>query len=73
MGHPVELVADRLVDPRVPVAVDVAPERGDAVDVAAAVGVDQIRALAPLDHERLLFRPSLLLGERMPDVALIDL
>ena len=37
VGDPVELIADRLVDTRVPVPVDVAPERRGAVDVAAAV------------------------------------
>ena len=37
VGDPVELVAHRRVDQRVPVAVDVAPQRGDAVDVAPAL------------------------------------
>ena len=53
MGDATELVADRRVDRRVAVAVDVAPQRRDAVDVAAAVGVDQVGALAGLDRERL--------------------
>ena len=70
--HPVELVADRLVDLRVAMAVDVAPERGDAVDVMAAVGVDQLPALGPLDRQRLFLAPALLLGERMPEVVAIE-
>ena len=71
--HPVELVADGPVDLRVAMAVDVAPERGDAVDVVAAVGVDQLPALGPLDRERLFLAPTLLLGERMPEVVAIEL
>ena len=72
MGDALELVADRLVDQRVAVAVDVAPQRGDAVDVAPPVGVDQVGALAALDHQRLLLGPVALLRERVPDVALIE-
>ena len=54
-------------------AVDVAPQRGDAVDVAAALGVDQVRALAGLDREGSDSTPSALLGERMPEVPVIEL
>ena len=46
------------VDAGVAMAVDVAPERGDAVEVAAPVAVDQVRALGPLDDQRLLLAPS---------------
>ena len=45
VGDAVELLADGRVDRRVAMAVDVAPERGGAVDVAAAVDVDQVGAL----------------------------
>jgi len=54
------------------VSVDVAPKRRGAVDIAATVGSDQVRAVTPLDHERLFLGPSLLLRERVPDVALIE-
>ena len=57
VGHPVELRAHGAVDRRVAVAVDVAPQRRDAVDVAPALGVDQVGALGPLDHQRLLAPP----------------
>ena len=63
----------RLVDAGVAMAVDVAPERGDAVDVAAPVGVDQVRSLGALDHQRLLLAPAPLLGERVPEVVVIEL
>src|SRR4051794_36017291 len=54
-----------------PVAMHVAPQRRNAVDVAAAFGVDERRPLGALDDDRLLLDPALLLGERVPDVAVI--
>ena len=63
----------RRVDRRVAVAVDVAPERGDAVEVAAPLGVDQLGALGALDHQRLLRHPVALLRERVPEVIVIEL
>ena len=72
VGDPVELIADRAVDGRVAVPVDVAPQRRGAVDVAGAVGGDQVGALAALDHERLLLLPAALLGERMPEVTVVE-
>ena len=68
----VELVADRAVDRRVAVAVDVAPERRRPVDVAGAVGGDQVGPLAALDDERILLLPAALLGERMPQVPVVE-
>ena len=69
--HGVELLAHGGVDARVAVAVDVAPQRRDAVDVAAAVGVDQVGALGALDDQRLLALPAPLLRERVPEVAAV--
>ena len=68
----VELIADRLVDAGMPVSVHVAPERGDAVDVATAVGADQVGALAALDDQRFVLRPTLLLCERVPQMARVE-
>src|ERR1035437_5905025 len=66
----IELGPDRAVDRQVAMPVDVAPQRRDAVDVGAAIGVVQVGALSLLDHERgFVFAPALLLGERMPQVA----
>ena len=72
MGDSVELLADRRVDQRVAVPVDVAPKRRDAVDVAPSRGVDQVGALGALDYERLLTGPVALWGERVPEVAVIQ-
>ena len=73
VGDLLELLGDRPVDPLVAMAVDVAPERGDAVDVAPALAVDQVAALAALDQQRLFLAPALLLGERVPEVVAIEL
>jgi hypothetical protein len=71
VGDAVELVAHRGVDARVAVPVDVAPERRDAVDVAVAVDVDQVRALGPIDDQQVLVHPALLLRERVPEMCAI--
>ena len=60
-------VADGRVDARMAVAVDVAPQRRDAVDVGVAVGVPERAALGALDDQRVLVAPALLLGERVPE------
>ena len=72
MGDVIELIADRLVEGGVAVAVDVAPQRRDAVDVAPAIRVDQVGALAGVDRQRLGLDPSALLGEGVPDVPVIE-
>ncbi len=71
VGDPVKLVAQRGVDARMAVPVDVAPERGDAVDVAVAVDVDEVGTLRALDDQLLLLLPAALLRERMPEVCAV--
>jgi hypothetical protein len=71
VGHAPELIAQRGVDARVAVAVDVAPERRHTVDVPSAVDVDQVGALGAVDDQRLLLDPALLLGERVPEVGAV--
>jgi hypothetical protein len=70
---PVELLAHGRVDAGMAMPVDVAPERGDAVDVAVPLVVDEIRSLGALDNQRLFLDPALLLGERVPEVVLVEL
>ena len=53
----VKLVADGPVDLWDAVAVDVAPEAGDAVEVAASLGVDEEFALAAFDFELVVAGP----------------
>ena len=72
MRDALELLADRGVDRRVGVAVDVAPQRRGAVEVGVAVGVVERAALGPLDDQRVLLAPALLLRERVPQDPLVD-
>jgi hypothetical protein len=72
MGDAIELRAHRLIDCRVTVAVHVAPQRRDAVQIAPPVGVNQLATLGRLDHQRLLRHPVALLRERVPEVIVIE-
>ena len=67
-----ELRAHGTVDRRMGVPVDVAPQRRGAVDVCLAVGVVERAPLGPLDDQRLLLGPALLLGERVPEDAFVQ-
>src|SRR5690606_13064435 len=62
--------AKRAIEPRVPMTVDVAPERADAVEIATTFGVDEEVPVAPRDHER---RPLGHLREWVPKHPLIEL
>jgi hypothetical protein len=68
----VELLAHGLVERRMSMAVDVAPERGDTVQIATPVGVDQLDPLGRLDHQRFLSNPITLLRERVPKMIVIE-
>ncbi len=46
VGDAIELTPDRLIERRVAMSVDVAPQRGDAVDIRVALGVEQRCAVA---------------------------
>jgi hypothetical protein len=69
--YALELGAHGGIDARVAVAVHVAPERRHAVDVAAALDVDQVGALGTLDDQRWLLGPASLLGERVPKMGVV--
>jgi hypothetical protein len=71
VGDAVELGPDGAVDVVVAVAVHVAPQRGDAVDVAPAIGVDQVGALGALHDQRRLLLPAPLLREGVPEVRAV--
>jgi hypothetical protein len=58
---------------RIAWSVDVAPQRGDAVDVAPSLRVHEVGALATLDHHGLFVAPVALLGERVPEVTVVEL
>src|SRR3989304_51349 len=68
-----ELGAEGSIDRRLPMAVDVDPEGGDAVEVAPPVCIDEDAPLAALDDRVALPQPVLHLGERVPDVSFVVL
>jgi hypothetical protein len=51
---------------------DVAPERGDTVQIATPVGVDQLGPVGRLDHQRLHSNPITLLREGVPKMIVIE-
>ena len=64
VGDAVELRADGRIQPRMPMAVDIAPQAADAVDIGVAVDVEEHAALGALDDQRLVLGH---LGEGVPD------
>ena len=50
MGHPIELLPDRRVDPRVTVSANVAPQAAHTVDVPIAIHVVEVRALTSIHN-----------------------
>ena len=73
VGDGVELFADGGVDFRDAMAVDVAPERRHAVEVFAAVEIDEETAVGAGDDERRLGGVGLHRRERVPDVVAVPL
>ena len=71
MGNPVDLCAQRLIEPRLAMTVDVAPQRRHPVQVALAIDVDQIVALAAFDNQGFVAQPGPHLGERMPQIVVV--
>ena len=73
VGDAGELIADGPGDSRVPVAVDICPDRGIAVDILAAAAVPENCSIAfDEDDRRMLIRaPCFHLGEGMPAMGLV--
>ena len=69
VGDPVELVAEGLVELRHAVAERRDPERGDGVEVAPALGVDELVAVGALDDDRPAVRVGRHLREAVPDAG----
>ena len=66
-----QLRRERAIQLPLAMAMEIDPERGDPIQVTAAVGVFQIDATAPFNDEGPLVLPLTLLGEGMPEVAVI--
>ena len=67
VGDQVELTAERGVELGDAVAEGGDPERGDGVEITAAVDVDQLPALAVVDDDRGVVAVGRHLGEAVPD------
>ena len=72
MRHTIDLFLERAIDYRLAVTVHGNPQAGDPVQIAVAVGVDQLVAVCPVDDQRLVGDPIAHLGKRMPDMRLIQ-
>lgn len=60
------------VDRRVGVAVQVHPEGGDAVEIAAALGINEMISFCTVDHEGRLCQPFAHGCKRMPEVSTVE-
>ena len=74
MGDAFELFAEGAGDRGMAMAVNIRPDRGIAVEVAAALAVFEHRALAAHEHERMVIRfaPIAHGREGMPEVRLVE-
>ena len=67
----IELVADRGVDRRVTMPMNVTPERTDPIKIAITFDVEEITPLRPIDDKRLAREPVRQRCEGMPDVVVV--
>src|SRR5580704_17889905 len=72
MSNAVELRPDRRVDFGDAMAVDVAPEAGNAVEISIAVAVDEVHPVRIGDDELLVGEPLPHMGEGMPDMLAVQ-
>src|SRR5262245_63034100 len=73
MREAVDLLLDGVIQLLLPVAVDVAPKRRNAVEIFSSRVIHQIVTIGPADDDGILFHPLLHLRKRMPQVVMIDL
>src|SRR5947209_20220113 len=68
VGYLVQLISDRLIELRNAMAVNVAPQRRNPIDVFPAVKIDQHTPLGALNDNAPLPRIVLHRSKRVPDV-----
>ena len=73
MADFLELVLNRFVENRVPVAVDVHPERGNSIQVSSSLKINEVRPLSSLDNERDFLLPFFHLGKRVPQILAVPI
>ena len=67
--NPAELCGQGPIECRLSVAMEIDPDRRNAVKIPASFAILQVDALSSFDNQRSLFFPILLLREGMPEVA----
>ena len=73
MGDGVELGAQGSVEFGMAVAVKGNPQGADAIEIALAIRIDKINAIAALDNERVVVVVLLHLGKGVPDKGAVKL
>jgi hypothetical protein len=68
MRDAIELAPQRVIQSRVSMAMNVAPERANPIEISAPVAIDQKVAFSASNHQR---SPLSHLRERMPKYPLI--
>ncbi len=71
MRDPVQLRLECAVQHPLAMAVEIDPDRRDAVEITTALGVVQIDTLSAFNDEGIAFDPVALLGEGVPEVSAI--
>src|SRR5918992_1867520 len=73
MGNTVELLFDRVIKFFLAMAVDIAPERRNTVQVLSPLDIYQLMTVGPADDAWLFAQPFLHLRERVPEITMVDL
>src|SRR5690348_2047407 len=73
MSDGIKLRTHRLVDRRYAMAVNITPQRRNAIEILVAILIDEETAVRPLNDERSLRRIGLHGCEGMPDVLAVPL
>ena len=73
MRQAIDLVLKRVVQLFLAMAVNIAPQRRNTVQIFPTMIVDQIMAVAAADDHRVLAHPFLHLREWMPKIGVVEL
>lgn len=71
MGDSLELLFEGAVEDRMSMPMEIHPDRRGPIEIALALGVDEVGTLATINNERIVLFPLLHLGKRMPEILMI--
>ena len=69
----IQLPLDRTVERRMPMAMEVDPDGGGAIQILLPFHIDQVGPFSSLDNERLFLFPFLHLSEGVPEVSVVPI